>query len=176
MRTVIGYVFLVLIISAGIAGCKAKDDLAETPPPPPPPPTPVQVDSVEIPETVEPKTAIYYERTACFGTCPTFTFEALDNGMCFYEGRNFVDMIGKYKAEANTELFAEVFAIAEKLGYDTLQTTYDQPMVTDLPATITQIGDKRVNNRYQGPDLRELYNAIDSLIVKIDWSKDGSNQ
>lgn len=55
------------------------------------------------------------------------------------------------------------------LGYDTLQEKYDQPMVSDLPATITVIDGKRVMNRYQGPDLKLLYAELDSMILRVNW-------
>lgn len=133
----------------------------------------IRVDSVILADPslpAEPREVIFYERTACFGTCPSFIFRAMDNGQVYFQGRNFVDMIGNYKAETNPVNYVPVFMKAHAMRYDTLADRYDNQMVTDLPAVITVLNGKQVYNRYQGPDLRELYATIDSLITTIEWS------
>ena len=168
-------IMIVFAVSLALAGCKNRENiasetensteaLAEEK---------LRVDSVILAEPTVPAEAvevIFYERTACFGTCPSFIFRAMDNGQVYYQGRNFVDMIGNYKAETNPANYAPVFMKAHAMGYDTLADRYDNQLVTDLPAVITDLNGKRVYNRYQGPDLRELYAEIDSLIATIEWS------
>lgn len=163
---------LLSIVFAVFAGCKSKDQVvAETPPVPPAPDTVVAVtpEPPALPDTV-----IYYQRTMCFGACPAFTFVALDNGLCMYNGRNYVDLIGSYKGRYSAKALDDVYAAAEAVGYDTLKAKYDNPMVSDLPSVITEIKGQRVVNRYRGPDLQRLYTALDSLVESVDWKGDGN--
>ncbi|NQX92841.1 MAG: hypothetical protein HRT74_12085 [Flavobacteriales bacterium] len=131
-------------------------------------------DDVPVPpapaEPVLPDTLVFYKRTACFGQCPTFEFTVLKDGKCLYHGRNFVDRIGKYKGQVEMEDLTPIFDQAQAMGYDTLQSVYDNRFVTDLPAKITTIMGKTVMNRYQGPNLTPLYDRIDLLIEDIEWA------
>lgn len=115
--------------------------------------------------------AIYYERTHCFGTCPVFSFRIESENEAFYEGRNFVDLIGTYKAEVSESQRTRILRSAESLNYQELEEEYDEPMVMDLPAAITEIEGKRVINRYGGPNLSALYLTLDSVISELEWRK-----
>ena len=130
--------------------------------PPPPPPTP---DITELPTD----TLIWYRRTACFGQCPSFDFYVQRDGKAFYKGRNFVDLIGTYQGMADLKAVQQVIHTSDELGYQDLEEKYDNQFMSDLPSTQTIILGKKLVNRYQGPDLRKLYNGIDSVIAKIDW-------
>lgn len=160
---------LLLFIAVGITACKGKKNVAETP---------VIVEEVtenalviDESDESEPVQVIYYERTVCFGTCPSFVFTIDSHGSATYEGRNFVDLIGKYSGESSPVDIASVTKVAKEMGYDTLQTSYDNPLVMDLPSTITVINGKKVLNRYQGPALEGLYNQLDQIISEINWTK-----
>ena len=61
------------------------------------------------------------------------------------------------------------------MGYDTLQSRYDNPMVTDLPANIITINGKTVFNRYGGPDLDDIYTQIQRLVGSTDWKADAGS-
>lgn len=174
MRPLFTYTMVLMVLS--VVACKSRKDVAEEVMPIP------QVDTavVAVPETsespVEKSEVIYYERTVCFGTCPSFVFTVESDGSCVYKGRNFVDMIGTYKGSVTEEQINTIRLQALALGYDTLQARYDQPMVSDLPSTITAIDGKRVLNRYHGPDLSRLYARLDSLILKVKWEDVESNK
>lgn len=163
--------YILAVIFIAFAACKGKKDVAQ-----PASPAIPSIDTLAmVPEVPEPEVpaeavqAFYYERTVCFGTCPSFSFEVFSDGKCTYTGRNFVDMIGKYKGQVTETQMNSIRLQAIALGYDTLKEKYDQPMVSDLPSTITIIDGKRVLNRYQGPDLKLLYASFDSLIIDVDW-------
>lgn len=122
----------------------------------------------DIPQVMDP--VVYYERTHCFGTCPVFTFTMTSSGKCTYEGRNFVDMIGVYEADAGNQAIDRIIEAAEAVNYFGLQDSYDDPMVMDLPASITRINGKEVMKRMGGPDLRSLYSVLDELIEELEWT------
>lgn len=165
---------LLIVTFAAFAGCRSKDQVVAEVPPAPPKPDSVVVVKPEPPAA--PDTVIYYQRTMCFGTCPAFTFIALDNGQCLYTGQNYVDLIGSYKGRYSAKALDDVYAAAEAVGYDTLQAKYDNPMVTDLPSVITEINGKRVINRYRGPNLKRLYSALDSLVSGVNWQGGNNRQ
>lgn len=121
-------------------------------------------------------TLLFYRRTACFGMCPSFDFAVHRSGDAFYEGRNFVDLIGTYQGATSQESIDQVIAKAKELRYDTLQNVYDNRFVTDLPSVQTEINGKLVVNRYQGPNLKELYTVLDSMIARIEWTPKADNK
>lgn len=166
IRTAFAFLFLFLLI----AGCKNTK--------PVPMPVPDTTEEVTVEEEnadstaiEEPSQVVYYERTHCFGTCPVFTFRIESEGSAYYEGRNFVDLIGTYKAQVSEAQQNRILRSAESLNYQDLEGEYDEPMVMDLPAAITEIKGKQVINRYGGPNLKALYLTLDSVISELEWRK-----
>ena len=88
--------------------------------------------------------------------------------------------MGTHSGKLDRDKFARVLEVANRIGYFELDDTYDNKLVTDLPATTTEIhtgeGLKRVMNRYQGPEaLNELYQVLDALLQEVTWGEAPSN-
>ncbi len=113
---------------------------------------------------------LYYERTACFGTCPVYKFTLNHDGKCTYEGINFVDRIGFYRGTVDgNAAFMRIREVAEQLDYFALQESYDDSLVMDLPSYYTLIDGKGVLKRMGGPNLKALYDVIDEVIEEVNW-------
>lgn len=130
---------------------------------------------VEAPAApVNPVVVLFYERTPCFGMCPSFNLTVYSNGKATYEGKNLVEHIGFYQSQWDAAALQNIMAAAEKINYFSLADKYDQQGVTDLPTVRTRLlkdGNlKEVANRYKGPkELQSLYQAIDDQIKLSDW-------
>ena len=125
---------------------------------------------------------ICFEKTACFGRCPAFKFNwKEDNSLTLHLIRPFSDgplaslELGHYSGQLSLEKAAQyaeaIHAAAEAAAYSSLQSEYDNPRVTDLPATITEIDGKRVRVRYGGPDLNNLYTALQTVLDETQWTE-----
>ena len=120
----------------------------------------------------------FYKKTMCFGPCPAFTFEVNTTGSAtlsilrpLRESPLSELPPGAYQAQM-TDASAwngRINAAAEQVHYTTLDSLYDNPRVTDLPATITEWNGKSVTNRYNGPDLTTLYAAFDEAMSALNW-------
>jgi len=158
---------LFLFVALGLASCKnKKKPIAED----------SQNDKVEAAENQTKPITLYYERTACFGTCPIFRFTVYSDNSCLYEGDNFVEMVGKYTGKADRDEVIKVVDMAERIGFDKFQNEYDNPFIMDIPAVVTQVNTdgkkKSMLDRYQGPSTaHSLYEAFDELILSIEWKK-----
>jgi hypothetical protein len=131
-----------------------------------------------VENTAKPEREIRYERTMCFGPCPAFEFVAYATGRCELTVRNpgnegpLAELSpGDYVGEIEDapDRMAELEALALKLNYLELDATYDDPRVMDVAAKQTVLLGHRVTNRFGGPDLKELYAPLQSLIDGIDW-------
>ena len=71
---------------------------------------------------------------------------------------------------------AKITAFAEKSGYNKLEDRYDNPMIMDIPAAISTINRKTVFNRYEGPDLKDLYTRIEQLISTVNWKAKNNSE
>lgn len=125
---------------------------------------------------------LFLEKTACFGPCPAFKFNWNEAQLAtititrpFREGPLSALSPGNYQGVLTMEEARlhsrEIQATAQSCRYEELETLYDNPRVTDLPATITEINGMLVTNRYGGPDLNNLYRTIQTLIDSIEWSE-----
>ena len=80
---------------------------------------------------------------------------------------------GLYHTEVDqneSQIFYErIDGLAQALNFKTLETVYDNAMVTDLPSTILEINGHRVLNRYGGPNLNELYAEIENQMATFTW-------
>ena len=125
---------------------------------------------------------ICFEKTACFGRCPAFKFNwNEDNSLTLHLIRPFTDgplaslELGHYSGQLSPGQAAQyataIHAAAEAANYASLQSEYDNPRVTDLPATITEVNGKRVKVRYGGPDLNNLYTALQIVLDETQWAE-----
>ena len=157
-----------VILSLAVISCKEKKPIVLEVPPT------METAVTEPAPIAEKDTFLYYHRGACFGMCPIFNLTIYGNGRAVYEGRNFVDRIGFYEARVSESARAEIVGVAEGIVYFEMNEVYDDPRVTDLPATKTVINRNgkpgRVTNRYKGPkSLSVLYSELDSMIEKQSW-------
>jgi hypothetical protein len=136
------------------------------------------MDSVAV---VSPDTAVFYQRTACFGMCPIYQCVILSNGLATYEGRNFVERIGFFQTTLDATALHRIQNVANEIDYFSMKSVYDHAYVTDLPSVITQIAkDGKVHgvmNRYDAPQsLGKLYGVLDSLIASAKWTAIAPNK
>ena len=119
------------------------------------------------------------QRTPCFGRCPVYEFSVLSTGEATLKVERFCTEAfgraleeGMHTAKVDVQAWDEVLAMADTFRFDTLANRYDNPQVTDLPASIITVRGKTVFNRYGGPDLNELYERIERTIGQTDWTAD----
>ena len=159
--------FLFHALAAGLWSCNGKTTSMASHHP----------DQVQEVPACEP---ISYERTACFGPCPVFEFN--------WDGAQNANLIIKRPFPNGTlsELEMGTFAasipparaqtwcnrldsVVLALRYASLDSSYDNPRVTDLPAIITEINHHRVYNRMGGPNLTILYDELQFIMEDINW-------
>ena len=126
--------------------------------------------------TVEDTLMVQFSRTGCFGTCPIFTMSIYTSGKAIYEGKNFVEMKGLYQTSFKLGDIKAIFNMAENISFLTLEDSYDNMSVSDLPSAIIRLNDgtytKKVIDRYDAPEeLKQLEKLIDELILKQNWNK-----
>ena len=119
-----------------------------------------------------------YKKTMCFGPCPAFTFEVTATGAATLSidrplrGTALSELpLGSYRAQlTDASVWNEsIHSAAKEVQYSSLDSLYDNPFITDLPATITVWEGKSVTNRYNGPDLTTLYAAFDEAMAALNW-------
>ncbi len=167
----------VLVLVLISAGCKKKKDAVVQDS------VPVQTapEAIVAPQINPKDTVLYYERGACFGTCPIFSFVVYADGKGIYNGKNHVNRIGLYQTKVNDSAVHNIIEVANKIGYFGMQELYDNPHVTDLPTIRTGISQngklKKVASRYKAPQsLKTLYQELDSLIENQNWNVISKNQ
>ena len=135
-------------------------------------------ETTHLTSTVEAHKPALYKKTMCFGPCPAFTFEVNITGSAtltidrpLRESPLSELPPGAYQAEMTdaSAWNARIKEAAEQVHYTTLDSLYDNPRVTDLPAVITEWNGKSVTNRYNGPDLTTLYAAFDETMSALNW-------
>jgi hypothetical protein len=158
---------VLVIVALFLFACKKQRSVVEQTPVP-------SVNADTTVAIVEPDTVIYYERTACFGMCPIFTYLVLSNGDAFYEGRNFVDRIGRFRSNMDQTALQSIQKLSAEINYFSLNPSYDNPHVSDVPSVITRLRfgeqDLKVVNRFKGPkSLLRLYESLDQIIADTKW-------
>tara|TARA_B100000780_G_C21091035_1_gene439705 strand:- start:1116 stop:1622 length:507 start_codon:yes stop_codon:yes gene_type:complete len=143
-----------------LSGCSGKKDV------------PVSSSSTYVPLEV----SIGLQRTMCYGTCPTFVLNILNDGQATLKVGRFTEEVigrhldeGNYKCSISIDDITEITTFAEANGYFKLLKRYDDERVMDLPAAISTINGKTVFNRFNGPNLDELYTKIETLMGQANW-------
>lgn len=136
--------------------------------------------TLETEKVVSDSLFFYYEKTPCFGRCPIFKLTIYHSGFATYDGINFVDNIGFHKAKLKFEQMGKIRDLLNGINFFSLDDTYDNEHVMDIPARIIEARydgkKKRILARYQAPqELRDVFNEIDKLFENTEWEPYSSN-
>ena len=119
------------------------------------------------PAPTEAGPVITFERTACFGTCPSYVMQAYADGRVAYEGRRFVSMEGKKDLKLPAATVADMLQQAKNAHFETFEQQYSSG-ATDVPSTIVTIRQpdgtfKKVTVEGNPPEnVRELFTYFSS--------------
>ncbi len=117
-----------------------------------------------------------YERTACFGRCPTYMVEVYKNGIVRYTGRQFTEYTGVYEKNIGSKKAQSILKQYTAKRIDTCREVYDNN-IPDLPGLMYgfKIGNKEktIANAGFGPKYLEALAVDVDKIAKPDktWKK-----
>ena len=115
-----------------------------------------------------------FERTLCFGQCPSYIVIIYNSGKVSYEGKEWAPRQGMYTAQLSPDILEAIMNKAQEVDFFGFDDSYDNEHVTDLPSVITTLTTgqkfKTTVNRYQGPEtLRTLERFIDDQLKDVKW-------
>lgn len=118
---------------------------------------------------------ITIEKTICFGTCPAYLFKAYPNGSVTYTGKDYVKLVGEYKASISKEELANIKMLFNEADYFNFANVYSAN-ITDLPTTYLYYDDGKQNKKimdYHGApeSLKKLEQDLEDFINAINWQK-----
>lgn len=122
---------------------------------------------------------VTFERTPCFGRCPTYSVALFEDGTVIYLGLANVNQLGIRVLEVEPDTIARIVQAAEGYGYFEWADAYDGFFITDQATIITSIRNetqhKRIT-RYTGDPtapvgLMWVENSIDALLgdLAVTW-------
>jgi len=120
---------------------------------------------------------ITLQRTECYGYCPAYTVTIDGDGAIAYEGRSFVNIVGRQTAQIAPAEVAGLLERFDAIGFDDLNDEY-RGMMTDLPTTsitLTRNGRTKTLVDYGGTSagmpaaVRELQAEIDRVAGTARW-------
>ena len=119
-------------------------------------------------------TSVEIVKTACFGSCPVYTFKVMGNGQAEYEGKRFVDLEGKHTrtyAIDTTNILFDRLMEADLWSYENEYTDN----VTDLPTTYLTFvheGKQKKMKLYFGvpEELKAITKELEALAFAKGWT------
>ncbi|GEM_PF-1345591 len=126
--------------------------------------------------SVENKPIAGYQKTSCFGECPSYSVEIFNDGSVVWNGRAFTLPLGQKRGKVSAEIIAAIQEKARAIGFLKLNNTYPEEQIADAQATIVYLRlngqDKQVTDIFEAPKgLDELEKMFDDLIRKQGWAK-----
>lgn len=114
------------------------------------------------------------ERGFCFGKCPVYKLHIYNSGYATYEGIRNVDTIGLFSGKFTVQQMNDLLSGAKGISFFSMQETYDNPNVTDLPmGTISLVSDAKrhqVKYRVKFPqEIKILEAAFEDMVREVSW-------
>jgi hypothetical protein len=81
---------------------------------------------------------LVFQRTPCFGRCPTYTATIFADGRVEYDGQRYVPLLGKHTLSLPPTTVTQLLAEAKRIHFEQLQERY-VGNTSDLPATIITV-------------------------------------
>lgn len=125
-------------------------------------------------------TLLYFQRSACFGFCPAYTYTIYQNGMIKYNGQHYIEPLGTRYSLITEEWWKEVSEQIKKSDFFELASRYplDEKMyIPDLPnivIIIKQFGiRKSINDNHDAPKaLKDFELFLEEKFKEINFKKD----
>jgi len=129
---------------------------------------------VEKPAEPKDSLVIAFDKTPCFGRCPVYKVKVYASGFAIYEGINFAEKMGLYSTQLKLSQIENIYQSAVEIGYFDLKNEYNDPLVMDLPSTISRINykgnDHRVMARNNVPEkLKIFHDNLAVTLLEKDW-------
>jgi hypothetical protein len=134
---------------------------------------------------------ISFERTKCYGTCPSYWMDIRSDGSVQYLGKGHVKIQGVAKAKLTPEQIEKLIEAINEVNFFALSDSYPskengcERLVTDQPSVVIRIKvaerDKTVNHYHgclDGSEPRRIYpsnlvefeNKIDKIVGTSRWT------
>ncbi|HEX5624475.1 MAG TPA: DUF6438 domain-containing protein [Saprospiraceae bacterium] len=123
-------------------------------------------------------TLLYYQRSACFGFCPTFSYTVYQNGMIKYDGIQHVEWIGTRYGLVTEDWWKLVQDEINKARFFELQSVYPvekELYIPDLPNTIVIVKEygmrKQVTDNHHAPkELKDFEIFLEAHFQKVTFN------
>lgn len=119
---------------------------------------------------------ITYEKSACFGSCPSFkmTIDS-EKKKAFYKGNSHVDKIGNYEKNISEAEITKLAAAFDKSGFFEMKDEYTSE-IPDLPSRYVSYSLdgklKKIKDRQSAPaELKELEKMLDVIADSDGWER-----
>ena len=118
---------------------------------------------------------VYFDRSACFGSCPAYTVIMRGDGTARYTGKSDVDMVGVFEATMDADRMQTLLRAFDEAKFSSLDDIYDDN-VTDIATRTVRFRrfdtSKTVTDWFNTPPaLRRLESVIDSVAGTLSWKK-----
>ncbi len=132
------HVFCLLALGALLPACAQRAaGPAATTPVAGLPHKPRTVSTIPI-NTAPADTVLVFQRTPCYGTCPTYTATIFRNGQVSYHGERFVPLTGQHTLSLAPATVTAMLDEARRIDFNQLAPSYTSN-ISDLPATIITV-------------------------------------
>ncbi|MBK9962307.1 MAG: hypothetical protein IPP06_13540 [Saprospiraceae bacterium] len=120
-------------------------------------------------------TLLFYQRTACFGFCPTFNYTLFNNGAVLYQGIMHVQNPGRFWGLMAEDEWLKLMEKVNKINFFKLSSVYppnEREFLPDLPnknILIKEYGLRKfITDNHSSPaQLKELEDMIESKFQMI---------
>jgi hypothetical protein len=124
-------------------------------------------------------TLLYYQKSACFGFCPTYNYTIYQTGMIKYEGIQHVDVIGTQYGLITDTWWKEVLTQIQQIHFFELANVYplDEKMyIPDLPNTlivVKEFGKRKaiIDNHNAPKELKEFEALLEQKFKQLKLGK-----
>jgi hypothetical protein len=140
----------------------------------------VSIDTMAIQDTIQdmaPHLVLRYEKTSCYGRCPSYIFKVYSNGDVTYEGRRHVDHVGMHLGTIPINQVDSLQEKASDIDIFSLSDVYPEngKTMVDFPNTlITYIADgqeKKIKDNHLAPaPLAAFEKWIEQLAHSVSWA------
>ncbi len=122
---------------------------------------------------------IEFERTPCYGSCPSYAVVLNRDGSATYDGRAFVEREGLHRGEIDIFEFARLSLLIDRFRLGDMDPEYAANWTCDTTAIIRVHDADRViavsDYGRVGPiELWAIQMAIDAVVDRIEWDRAGS--